>query len=114
MFGIGKRTYDSSMTTIYVFLFILLINQFLIVNSFRLMYHNIDEYEPNDATRAVMRRLAHENSAYPEKSLFDDNDLQLFVKPRIERRFCCMSPLLSGRKRSIRDLTKKQIESQQT
>ncbi|CAF3371552.1 unnamed protein product [Rotaria sp. Silwood1] len=49
-----------------------------------------------------------------EKSLFDDNDLQLFVKPRIERRFCCMSPLLSGRKRSIRDLTKKQIESQQT
>ncbi|CAF2811271.1 unnamed protein product [Rotaria sp. Silwood2] len=94
MFGIGKRTYDSSMTTIYVFLFILLVNQFFIVNSFRPMYHDTNEVE---------------------KSLFGDNDLQSLAKPRFERRFCCMSPLLSGRKRSIQDLTKKkQIKNQQT
>ncbi|CAF2402224.1 unnamed protein product [Rotaria sp. Silwood2] len=115
MFGIGKRTYDSSITTIYVFLFILLVNQFFIVNSFRPMYHDINENELDDARRAVIRQLAHKNSIYPEKSLFGDNDLQSLAKPRFERRFCCMSPLLSGRKRSIQDLTKKkQIKNQQT
>ncbi|CAF0833415.1 unnamed protein product [Rotaria sordida] len=111
MFGIGKRTYNSSVTIIYAFLFILLINQFLIVNSFRFMSHDFDEYEPNDVKRVVNPPLVYEDIAYPKKSSFNDYDFPLFVEPKVERRFCCMSPLLSGRKRSIRDLTKKQIES---
>lgn len=43
MFGIGKKSsFNSSMTTIYVFLF-LVINQFLIVHSFRLMSNDVDQ-----------------------------------------------------------------------
>jgi len=43
MFGIGKKNINSSMTTIYLFLFILIINQFLIVRSFRLMSSELEQ-----------------------------------------------------------------------
>ncbi|CAF2630318.1 unnamed protein product [Rotaria sp. Silwood2] len=43
----------------------------------------------------------------PEQSLFNENDLESLLKPTVQRRFCCMSPL-SGRKRFIRDLARKQ------
>ncbi|CAF3298853.1 unnamed protein product [Rotaria socialis] len=113
MFGIGKHAYNSSTTSIYLFLFILLVNQLLIVNSFRLMYHDSTENEPDEARRATFGQSEFENVAFLDKSLLHANNLQPLIKPKFERRFCCMSPLLSGRKRSIRDLTKKQIERQQ-
>jgi len=101
------------MATIYLFLFILVVNQFLIVHSFRLMHNDIDQNEPDDARRAAIRRLAFENFAIPEDSSSPDNGLQFLAKPTVQRRFCCMSPL-SGRKRSIRDLSRKQIKIQHT
>ncbi|CAF1513290.1 unnamed protein product [Rotaria magnacalcarata] len=113
MFGIGKQTYNSSMTSIYLFLFILLVNQLLIVNSFRLMHHDSNENEQDEARRATFGQSEFGNAAFSDKSLLHGNNLQSLIKPKFERRFCCMSPLLSGRKRSIRDLTKKQIEGQQ-
>jgi hypothetical protein len=43
MFGIGKASFNSPMTAVYLFLFILIINQFLIVHSFRLMSNDLDQ-----------------------------------------------------------------------
>jgi len=43
MFGIGKRSINSSMTNIYLFLFILIINQFLTIHSFRLMSNDLEQ-----------------------------------------------------------------------
>ncbi len=45
MFGLGKKQINSSMTTIYLCLFILLINQFVIVRSFRLSSSDLDQVE---------------------------------------------------------------------
>ena len=42
MLGLGKRTFNTSMTTICLCLFILLINQLLLVRSFRLSTSDID------------------------------------------------------------------------
>ncbi|CAF1162254.1 unnamed protein product [Adineta steineri] len=76
------------------------------------MQDDFDQYEQDDKRRAVMGRLAFENFAVPEDVVFSDNELQVPVESTKQRRFCCMNPL-SGRKRSVRDLTRKQLEKKQ-
>jgi len=104
MFGIGKKSsFNSSMTTMYLFLFILVVNQFLTIHSFRLMSNDVDQ---DDARRAIDRRFTFDNFAVPDASSSPDDDVQFLMKRTPQRRFCCMHPL-SGRKRSVRDLAKK-------
>lgn len=45
MLGIGKKSIHSSMGTVYLFLFILIVNQFLIAHSFRLMHDDTDQVQ---------------------------------------------------------------------
>ncbi|CAF3489630.1 unnamed protein product [Rotaria sp. Silwood1] len=55
----------------------------------------------------AIEQLITNYMATPEHSSFNENDLESLLKPTVQRRFCCMSPL-SGRKRFIRDLARKQ------
>ncbi|UJR15713.1 hypothetical protein I4U23_002648 [Adineta vaga] len=110
MFGIGKQNINSSsMTIFYLFVFLFVLNQFLSVHSFRLMHDDIDQQGTDDIRRALLRQMFFENYASPlEDASFNNQAIAIPVESSVQRRFCCMSPL-SGRKRSIRDLTRQQI-----
>ncbi|CAF0905598.1 unnamed protein product [Adineta ricciae] len=112
MFGIRKQQTSSSMTIFYLFVLLLILNQFLFVRSFRLMNDDFNQNEDDDVRRALLRQLALENFVSPvEDALYNEKVVALPVESTVQRRFCCMSPL-SGRKRSIRDLTRQQMANQ--
>ncbi|CAF0868302.1 unnamed protein product [Adineta ricciae] len=110
MFGIRKQQTSSSMTIFfYLFVLLLILNQFLFVRSFRLMNDDFDQDDDDDVRRALRRLLTLENFVSPvEDALYNEQVVALPAESTVQRRFCCMSPL-SGRKRSIRDLTRQQM-----
>jgi len=105
MFGTGRKNISSSMTPVYLFLFILIANQFLFIHSLVLIHYDQDQNQLENSQQNAIRQLVVKYLNTPEDSSSDDNDLQL--EPTVQRRFCCMNPL-SGRKRFIRDLARKQ------
>jgi len=68
-----------------------------------------NDVDQDDIRRAIDRRFTFNNFAIPDDSSSPDDDLQYVLKRTVQRRFCCMSPL-SGRKRSVRDVARKQIQ----
>ncbi|CAF0955122.1 unnamed protein product [Rotaria sordida] len=66
-------------------------------------YQNQLENLPQDAFQQMIMK----HMTIPEHALSNDNNLQSLLEPTVRRRFCCMNPV-SGRKRFIRDLARKQ------
>jgi len=89
----------------YLFLFILITNQFFFIHSVVFVHNDQDQNQLENSRYNAIRQLVAKYVTIPDDSSYDDNDLQSF-KPTVQRRFCCMSPL-SGRKRFVRDLARK-------
>ncbi|CAF0719949.1 unnamed protein product [Adineta steineri] len=107
MFGIGRKNFGSSMIPVYLLSFILITNQFLFIHSFVIIHDDQDQNQLDTLRQAVIQRLIDNTLINLEDSSADDDDLQTLIEPTVQRRYCCMNPL-SGRKRFIRDLARKQ------
>ncbi|CAF3168194.1 unnamed protein product [Rotaria socialis] len=114
MFGIGTKTFDSSMPSVYLLIFIMIANKFIFVHCF--VNTDNDEYQnqleklQQDAIKQlVLKYVTNPDRSFSlsEKSRSDDDYLQSPSTPTIRRRFCCMNPL-GSRKRSVRNLLRKQ------
>ncbi|CAF3168212.1 unnamed protein product [Rotaria socialis] len=107
MFGIGTKTFDSSMPSVYLLIFIMIANKFIFVHCF--VNTDNDEYQNQleKLQQDAIKQLVLKYVTNPEKSRSDDDYLQSPSTPTIRRRFCCMNPL-GSRKRSVRNLLRKQ------
>jgi len=108
MLGIGRKNFSSSMIPVYLFLFMLITNHFLFIHSFVVAHNDQDQHQLENSRQEAMRRFVLNHLTNSEEVSSDNNNnFPLLLKPTVQRRFCCMSPL-SGRKRSVRDLARKQ------
>ncbi|CAF2136114.1 unnamed protein product [Rotaria magnacalcarata] len=107
MFGIRTKLVDSSMTSVYLLLFIMIANKFILMHCF--VNTDNDEYQNQlgKLQQDTIEQLVVKYLTNPEIYLTDDNNLQSPSTPAIRRRFCCMNPL-GSRKRSVRNLLRKQ------
>ncbi|CAF0940292.1 unnamed protein product [Rotaria sp. Silwood1] len=95
------------MASVYILLFILISNKLLFIHSFAIVHDDQYQNQLENLQQDAIEQLITNYMATPEHSSFNENDLESLLKPTVQRRFCCMSPL-SGRKRFIRDLARKQ------
>ncbi|CAF0905579.1 unnamed protein product [Adineta ricciae] len=85
MFGIRKQQTSSSMTIFYLFVLLLILNQFLFVRSFRLMNDDFNQNEDDDVRRALLRQLALENFVSPvEDALYNEKVVALPVESTVQ------------------------------